>query len=58
MNGSRVPSLLVFFVGNYFLTFLLVGLVAACTSLLNKPKPLRIDTVSEALFSYYLLFTR
>ncbi len=52
-----MPSLLIFFVGNYFLTFLLIGLAAAFLSLLNKPKPLTISTVSEALFSYYLLFT-
>jgi len=52
-----VPSLLIFFVGNYFLTFLLIGLAAAFLSLLNKPKPLTISTVSEALFSYYLFFT-
>jgi hypothetical protein len=55
-NGSKVPSLLIFFVGNYFLTFLLIGLVVASISLLNKPKPLRSSTVSDALFSYYLLF--
>jgi len=48
---------LIFFVGNYFLTFLLIGLAAAFLSLLNKPKPLTISTVSEALFSYYLFFT-
>ncbi len=52
-----MPSLLIFFVGNYFLTFLLIGLAAAFLSLLNKPKPLTISTVSEALFSYYLFFT-
>jgi hypothetical protein len=43
--------------GNYFLTFLIIGLVAAVISLINKPKPLRINVVAEALFSYYLLFT-
>src|SRR5258708_4894982 len=45
-----------FFIGNYFVTFLIIGLLAAGVSLFNKPKPLRISEVSEAFFSYYLLF--
>jgi hypothetical protein len=49
-------SLRFFLIGNYFFTFLIIGFLAAGISLLNKPKPLRIDTVAEALFSYYLLF--
>jgi hypothetical protein len=44
-------------IGNYFLTFLIIGLVAGLISLLNKPKPLTVNVVAEALFSYYLLFT-
>jgi hypothetical protein len=47
---------LVFFVGNYFVTFFIIGLIAAGISLLNKPKPLRIGEVSEAFLSYHLLF--
>lgn len=43
-------------IGNYFFTFLIIGFVAAGISLLNKPKPLRINMVAEAFFSYYLLF--
>jgi hypothetical protein len=31
-------------------------LVASLTSLLNKPRPLKINTVAEAFFSYYMLF--
>ena len=56
MDESKVPSLLVFLIGNYFFTFLIIGFLAAGISLLNKPKPLRINTVAEAFFSYYLLF--
>jgi len=37
-------------------TFFIIGLIAAGISLLNKPKPLRIGEVSEALLSYHLLF--
>ena len=57
MDGSKLPTLLVFFITNYFLTFLIIGLLAALISLINKPKPLTINLVAEALFSYYLLFT-
>jgi hypothetical protein len=57
MNGSKSSSVLIFLISNYFLTFLIVGLIAGFISLLNKPKPLGINTVAEALFSYYMLFT-
>jgi hypothetical protein len=50
-------SALLFFLANYFLTFLIIGLLAGLISLTNKPKPLTINLVAEALFSYYLLFT-
>jgi uncharacterized protein DUF6790 len=56
MDDSKFSSTLVFFVGNYFVTFFIIGLIAAAISLLNKPKPLRIGEVSEAFLSYYLLF--
>jgi hypothetical protein len=48
--------MLVFLVGNYFVTFFIIGLVAAVISIAKKPKPLQINEVSEALLSYYLLF--
>ena len=41
MDDSKFPSALVFFVGNYFVTFFIIGLITAGISLLNKPKPLR-----------------
>jgi hypothetical protein len=56
MDDSKLSSALVFFVGNYFVTFFIIGLIAAGISLLNKPKPLRIGEVSEAFLSYHLLF--
>jgi hypothetical protein len=56
MEDSNFPPALVFFVGNYFVTFHIIGLIAAGISLLNKPKPLRISEVAEALLSYHLLF--
>jgi hypothetical protein len=54
--SSDLKGLLIFFIANYFLTFLIIGLLAAVISLINKPKPLTINVVAEALFSYYLLF--
>ena len=56
MDDSKFSSALVFFVGNYFVTFFIVGLIAAGISLLNKPKPLSVGEVSEAFLSYHLLF--
>jgi hypothetical protein len=57
MSSWKLSSVLIFLIGNYFLTFLLIGIGLGLISLLNKPKPLTINTVSEALFAYYLLFT-
>ena len=51
MDESKLSSALVFFVGNYFVTFFIIGLIAAGISLLNKSKPLRIGKVSEAFLS-------
>jgi hypothetical protein len=51
-----VQSFLFLLVGNYFFTLLIIGLIAAWISLLRKPKPLKVNTVAEALLSYYMLF--
>jgi hypothetical protein len=56
MDGSKFHLFLFLLIGNYFLTLLIIGLIAGLISLLNKPKPLRINTVAEAFFSYYMLF--
>jgi hypothetical protein len=56
MSGSKLSLFLSLLVGNYFLTFLIIGLIAGWVSLLSKPKPLRINIVAEALLSYYMLF--
>jgi len=57
MSKSNFSGILVFFIANYFFSFLIIGLAAGVISLINKPKPLTINLVAEALFSYYLLFT-
>ena len=56
MDESKFSPALVFFVGNYFVTFFIIGLIAAGISLLDKPKPLRISEVAEAFLAYHLLF--
>jgi len=56
MDDSKFSPALVFFVGNYFVTFFIIGLIAAGISLLKKPKPLRISEVAEAFLSYHLPF--
>jgi hypothetical protein len=57
MDRSKLSLFLFILISNYFLTFLIIGLIAGLISLLNKPRPLRINTVADALFSYYMLFT-
>ena len=56
MENAKFSSVLIFVIGNYFVTFFLIGLIAAGISLLRKPKPLRIGEAGEAFFSYYLFF--
>src|SRR5438094_3507276 len=56
MSESNFSGILVFFIANYFFSFLIIGLAAGAIALINKPKPLRADVVAEAFFSYYLLF--
>jgi hypothetical protein len=56
MGDSKFSSALIFVIGNYFVTFFIIGLIATGISLLNKHKPLRIGEAGEAFFSYYLLF--
>jgi hypothetical protein len=56
MNGSKLYFFLFLLIGNYFLTLFIIGLGAALISLFNKPKPLKINMVAEAFFSYYMLF--
>jgi hypothetical protein len=56
MIDAEAHSFLFLLISNYFFSLFIVGLVAGLISLLNKPKPLRINTVAEAFFSYYMLF--
>lgn len=44
-------------ISNYFLTFLIIGFIAALLSLIKRPRPLNTNEVVEAFFSYYMLIT-
>jgi len=48
MDDSNLSAVLVFFIANYFMTFLIIGLLTALISLINKPKPLTINLIAEA----------
>ena len=43
-------------VGNYFVGFLILGLIAGLISLLSKPAPRTANVAVEAFLSYYMLF--
>jgi len=46
-----------FVLGNFTLTFLVIGRVASLVSLLRTPKPRTAAIVIEALFFYFLMFS-
>jgi hypothetical protein len=46
-----------FVLGNFTLTFLIIGLVASAVALLRAPKPLTAAATVEALLFYFLLFS-
>ena len=52
-----MASTIRFALGNFTLTFLIVGLAGSCMSLLRAAKPLTTSVVVEALFFYFLLFS-
>ena len=51
-----VRDIITLVVGNYFLTLLIIGLIAGFLSIINKPKPRSTNLIAEALLSYYMLF--
>ncbi len=51
-----IRDVIAFVIGNYFLTLLIAGFVAAGISIAATPHPRPPGTVPEALFAYYLLF--
>jgi hypothetical protein len=52
-----MADLIFFVLGNFTLTFLIIGLIASGIALMRAPKPLTAPVVVEALFAYFLLFS-
>ena len=52
-----MADLIRFVLGNFTLTFLVIGLVASVIALMRARKPLTAPVVVEALFAYFLLFS-
>jgi hypothetical protein len=50
-----MENLIRFLLGNFTLTFLVIGLVCSIIALARRPKPHSGAVIVEALFSYYLL---
>jgi Family of unknown function (DUF6790) len=48
---------IVFVLGNFTLTFFVLGLLASAIALWHAPRPRSAAVVVEALFSYFLLFS-
>ena len=46
-----------FALGNFTLTFLVIGMIASAISLLRAPKPVTAPVVVEALLFYFLMFS-
>lgn len=52
-----MANLIRFILGNFTLTFLVIGLIASLVAILRAPRPLKAPALIEALFSYFLLFS-
>lgn len=52
-----MDSLIGFVLGNFTLTFLVIGLIASAIALAIAPKPLTRPVVVEALFKWFLFFS-
>ena len=46
-----------FVLGNFTLTFLVIGLLCSLVALSRQQKPLNKQQIIEALFAYFLLFS-
>ena len=51
-----IRDIITLVVGNYFLTFLIISLIAGWLSLLHRPSPHTKSVAVEAFLSYYMLF--
>jgi len=51
-----IKDIIMLVVGNYFVGFLIIGLIAGLVSILCKPAPRTKNVAVEAFLSYYMLF--
>jgi len=52
-----IEKLITFLLSNFTLTFLVLGFIVSGIVLLRAEKPLKISSLVEVLFSYFLLFS-
>lgn len=57
MLNAGMANLIQFVLSNFTLTFLVIGLFGSAIELVRTPKPLAVAVITEALFSYFLLFS-
>jgi hypothetical protein len=56
-TGAAMDGFIAFVLGNFTLTFLVIGLVASGLALAAAPKPVTGPVVVEALFKWFLFFS-
>lgn len=56
-TGSTIGNVIAFFMSNFTLTFLIVGLVFALVGIARAPKPLGEGVVADELFRWFLFWT-
>jgi hypothetical protein len=52
-----IRELLTFVLGNFTLTFFIIGLIVSAIALARKPKPVTAPVIIEALFKWFLFFS-
>jgi hypothetical protein len=55
--AMTIEELIAFLLGNFTLTFFVIGLIVSAVSLARKPKPVTAPVVVEALFKWFLFFS-
>jgi uncharacterized protein DUF6790 len=55
--AMTIEECIAFLLGNFTLTFFVIGLIVSAVSLARKPKPVAAPAVVEALFKWFLFFS-
>jgi hypothetical protein len=51
-----IGELITFVLGNFTLTFFIIGLIVPAVALACKPRPVTAPAIIEALFKWFLFF--